>query len=159
MTYVITPEIQTQNGLDGLHFHCLMSGLNDLKFVGRDKKRGYVLWRSEYLFKRFGANTVIKIYDYNKFVAYYISKYVTKQDFRIFNRRYFLSKGLNKSLKLYEGAYVDLFDENDNSVINSLLATYSKNFQNSMVECYDLSYEQVEKLVCKDKNKKTDLPF
>jgi hypothetical protein len=148
LQYVITPELQKENNLYGLHFHALITGLNDLKFVGIDPKTGHKLFRSQYLFERFGANTCIRIFDYNKFVAYYITKYVTKDDERIFVKRYFVSHGLQKSLKLYEGKFIE-----------HLIASYQKDFQNSMVEVYTLSLDEVMNIVNKDKNIKDTLPF
>ena len=77
-----------------LHFHLLVYSTKiELKHI----KNG--LYRNQWLFDNFGANTWKKINEYNVGCALYITKYMHKSNFAcdLFNRYYFCSKGLNVS--------------------------------------------------------------
>ena len=155
LSYVITPELHKET--NGIHFHALMNGLikDDVVSVYDQKHQRWVYY-SKYFFERFGRNTVIKIKDYNKFVAYYISKYVRKDDLRIFKRRYFVSNGLGKALKLYKGSYEGLFnDQSDTYILDNFVRT----FKGSMCEIYELSEEAVDEILSKSKGISDCLPF
>lgn len=98
--YLIIPEIGEDNGR--LHFHGLayLSNLSHLSYLYFDKKTFNRVYRNDKLYKRFGANQFIKINKLTEAVVYYISKYITKSDNRIFSRFYYCSKGLKKSVKV-----------------------------------------------------------
>lgn len=122
--YVAVPELH-KNKM-GIHFHCLMSGLNterDFKFAGFDKKKGYPIFVSKKFKELFGANRGIRIKDYNEFVAFYTSKYITKTDDRIFYRRYFRSLNLNRSEVLARGSIANVHNLIP-SFENGLLSIY-----------------------------------
>lgn len=112
LSYIVVPELHANR--KGVHFHCLMSGfdtLEDFKFTGFDKKKGYLVFKSKYFYDRFGANFGVKIVEYNRFIAYYVSKYITKSADRVFYHRYFRSEGLEKSFVISKGKlYVDLVE-------------------------------------------------
>ena len=101
-----------------------------MKYVGVDPKTKHKLFKSDFFFKRFGRVQAIRIFDYSKFVAYYISKYITKDEHRIFERRYFVSQGLDKSEEIMKGTYD--FDklESFKNVLPS--------FENSMCISYEI---------------------
>ena len=111
LDYIACPELHANK--QGVHFHCLMKGLNtteDFTYVGKDSKTHRSRFRSKYFLERFGANYGVRIFDYNKFVAFYVSKYITKQDDRIFFRRFFRSNGLQKSFVIKRGLTTDYFE-------------------------------------------------
>lgn len=103
--YLIIPELAEANGR--LHFHGLvyLSNLAHLSYLYFDKKTFNRVYRNDKLFKRFGANQFIKINKLTEAVIYYISKYITKTDERIFSRFYYCSKGLKKSAKVSINQY------------------------------------------------------
>lgn len=102
INYIAVPEFHNEDS-NAIHFHCLMSGLADLKFLKLDSKTGYKVFRSDYFFKKFGAVYAVRIFDYNKFVAYYVFKYITKSSDSIFYQRYFRSSGLAFSENISSG--------------------------------------------------------
>lgn len=125
LKYIVVPELHANK--KGYHFHCLMSGFdtkNDYKFIGFDKKKGHPIFRTTYFYERFGANRGIRIMDYNRFVAYYVSKYITKQDDRIFYRRYFRSNNLDTSEVLMKGVLTNENMNQEPSYENALLKVY-----------------------------------
>lgn len=78
-----------------LHFHFLVKGINkDDLFINRHHKLDWA-----YTSERFGFTQICKIgnskIDHER-VARYCSKYITKENIRISNHRYFCSKGLVK---------------------------------------------------------------
>ena len=123
LKYIAVPEWHADK--KAIHFHCLMSGLCDLKYVGVTEF-GHKDFRSEYCFKRLGSVTAIRIFDYQKFIAYYITKYVTKESARIFRDSYFRSYGLDRSDRVVDGIF---YKYNDFDLVpyyeNGMFSIYS----------------------------------
>jgi hypothetical protein len=94
----------------------------DFKYIDRNGLKVFAErdeYASNYFFKRFGWNFIIPIVDYEKFVAYYIVKYVNKDTARIFYQRYFRSLNLKMSEthskgELDEDYKIDLVPDIDN---------------------------------------------
>lgn len=143
LEYIAVPELHANK--KGIHFHCLMKGLDtqtDFRFVEFDKKKHHPVFKSDYFLKRFGANRGIRIHEYNKFVAYYVSKYITKQDDRIFFHRYFRSKGLEKSFVLQSGLTTNYMEKD-------LIPT----FENGLLKIYEFDDLQfIEKYIKGENN-------
>jgi len=106
LQYIAVPEWHAKH--DAIHFHCLMNNLDDLEYSHLDKKTGHKIFVSNFFLKRFGAVQAIRIFDYNKFVSYYISKYVSKQEMDTFYRRYFRSNKLERSFEIRRGISTEL---------------------------------------------------
>ena len=102
LIYVAVPEWHARK--DAIHFHCLMSGIitesKEFTFCGPDPKSGHMRWRINYFYEKFGSVYALKIHDYSVFIAWYISKYMTKENLKIFFKRYFQSQGVKRSLIL-----------------------------------------------------------
>jgi len=131
LKYLMVPELHKNR--QGVHFHMLATGFVDLKFLEIDKKTGNKVFYSEYFYNLFGRNFALYIFDYTKFVAYYISKYVTKDDQRIFSRRYFRSNGLQMDIKLYENDVYSMLD------MPPWFDKMTESFQNGLVAIYDIT--------------------
>lgn len=105
-----------------IHFHILIKGLdeslssNDYHLIykkgqfkrindltGKKEFAEYDEYGSDYFYKRFGWNFILPISKYEKFIAFYLVKYVNKDTSRIFYQRYFCSKGLKRSLTISKG--------------------------------------------------------
>jgi len=138
LSWIAVPELHTNR--QGIHFHCLMKGFDtvkDFKFTGFDKKTGRAVFKSAYFKERFGANRGIRIFEYNKFVAYYVSKYITKQDDRIFFHRYFRSRDLEKSFVIQSGLATNYIEKD-------LIPT----FENGLLKLYEFDDLQfIEKYI------------
>jgi len=115
--YVAVPERHNVNS-NSIHFHCLLNGLDtksDFVFHHFDKKTGHKVFQSKYFFNKFGAVYGVRIFDYNKFVSFYVTKYITKGSYKIFPYHYFRSQGLNSSSIVKAGScnfsrFDELFD-------------------------------------------------
>jgi len=148
LNYIAVPEWHDKK--DAIHFHCLMSDLPDLIFSHYDKQNGYDVYKSPYFLERFGAVYAVKITDYNKFITYYIAKYVTKNNLQIFEdgkQRYFRSKGLDRSLILHKGDIGKMYLEDLNNV-RSLIDTLIPDYTSGYLQIFNLDeLETVQKFI------------
>ena len=143
LKYIMVPELhELKEGetSPAIHFHMLASGFVDEQFIEKDKKTRQNVYRSLYFFEKFGRNQLLKIYDYNKFVAYYISKYVTKDEDRVLKKRYYQSQGLKRSSVLFRGDTQSIVDMPE--WFNDLVS----NYENGLVAIYDLPKDDGESL-------------
>lgn len=91
--YVLVPEKHADGAI---HFHGLFKiGRTDLVERHFDVKRRCVYYRIEFFYRRLGRFRLDKIATNATYVSAYITKYMTKENERIFQRRYLCSKGLN----------------------------------------------------------------
>lgn len=99
--YLLIPEPHKDGAV---HFHgfIILGDTNQdqltQRYCHKTHKHYYI---SEYLFKRFGANRLESINSL-EYSSYYISKYTTKDNSRVFNRYYFASKGLTTAQDIAE---------------------------------------------------------
>lgn len=90
--YVLVPERHADGAI---HFHGLFKiGRTDLVERHFDVKRRCVYYRIEFFYRRLGRFRMDKIATNAIYVSAYITKYITKENERIFYRRYLCSKGL-----------------------------------------------------------------
>lgn len=91
--YVLVPERHADGAI---HFHGLFKiGRTDLVERHFDVKRRCVYYRIEFFYRRLGRFRMDKIATNATYVSAYITKYMTKENERIFQRRYICSKGLH----------------------------------------------------------------
>lgn len=90
--YVLVPERHADGAI---HFHGLFKiGRTDLVERHFDVQRRCVYYRIEFFYRRLGRFRMDKIASNATYVSAYITKYMTKENERIFQRRYLCSKGL-----------------------------------------------------------------
>lgn len=91
--YVLVPE----RHVDGaIHFHGLFKiGRSDLIERHFDVDRRCFYYRLDFFYRRLGRFRMDKIATNATYVSAYITKYMTKENERIFQRRYICSKGLH----------------------------------------------------------------
>ena len=91
--YVLVPERHADGAI---HCHGLFKiGRTDLVERHFDVKRRCVYYRIEFFYRRLGRFRMDKIATNATYVSAYITKYMTKENERIFQRRYICSKGLH----------------------------------------------------------------
>lgn len=91
--YVLVPERHSDGAI---HFHGLFKiGRSDLIERHFDVNKRCLYYRLEFFYRRLGRFRMDKIVTNATYVSAYISKYITKSNERIFQRRYICSKGLN----------------------------------------------------------------
>ena len=126
--YILIPELHKRtekNGKKAVHFHGLIK-INNISFwkfnlkVIRDM--AYV-YESDTICKRFGINEFTLIYNYNEFISYYISKYISKNydATKIGKYRYYHSKDLELPFK-------NTIIKTDWFLENGLFPTYNNKF-------------------------------
>lgn len=89
MDYLIIPEYHKQREGEterAIHFHGLVSGNLPLTDSGKKTPKGQTIYNLDGW--KYGFSTVIEL-DGNSGVVYYITKYMTKENDRIFGRSYF----------------------------------------------------------------------
>jgi hypothetical protein len=98
LKYIIIPELHKDKAI---HFHGL------LKFNVPDKHIEYIKNRNgaeiykHKLLEKMGFNELVKIYNHQEFIAYYISKYITKSiGQKITQKRYYRSTDLDRPKKI-----------------------------------------------------------
>ena len=99
--FILVREYGKKN--NRLHFHGLLY-IENKDYLKRCSSRSLgTYYRFENLFKRFGANSLIFIYDYTIKCAMYVSKYITKTDTKkgAFYSNYWCSRGLKTSKTLH----------------------------------------------------------
>lgn len=103
LQYIIIPELHKKKSWEkkaALHIHGLIR-LNTNKHLKFKTQRGDAfIYTHELITKAYGKmNEFTRIYNRTEFIAYYISKYVTKaiQDKMLTNHRYYASEGLKKN--------------------------------------------------------------
>lgn len=91
--YVLVPELHEDGAI---HWHGLFKiGRSDLLERHWDRDKCCIYYRLEFFYRRLGRFRLDKIYTNATYVSAYISKYITKANERIFQRRYLCSKGLH----------------------------------------------------------------
>ncbi len=91
--YVLVPERHADGAV---HFHGLFRIYrSDLVERHWDCKKRCIYYRIEFFYRRLGRFRLDKIATNATYVSAYITKYITKSNERIFERRYLCSKGLN----------------------------------------------------------------
>lgn len=110
MKYILKAELHKDGSI---HFHGLvyLENFEELNFNikgshaqrRRQANRNINVYDWKYFAERFGFTQLIKIYNRSEFVAYYMAKYITKDEERVFKHSYFRSKGLKKSQVIAEG--------------------------------------------------------
>lgn len=91
--YVLVPERHADGAI---HFHGLFRiGRYDLVERHFDCNRRCVYYRLDFFYRRLGRFRMDKIASNPTYVSAYITKYMTKDNERIFQRRYLCSKGLH----------------------------------------------------------------
>ncbi|AXF52225.1 MAG: hypothetical protein [Inoviridae sp.] len=91
LKYVMVPEYHKSGRI---HLHMLYSGNLKLKDSGKRTKTGKTIYNCKSW--RYGYSTVIPCDDEKAKLAYYVSKYVTKDVQRIFGKYYYSSQGLKR---------------------------------------------------------------
>lgn len=90
--YVLVPEKHADGAI---HFHGLFKiGRTDLVERHFDVDKRCVYYRLDFFYRRLGRFRLDKIATNATYVSAYITKYMTKENERIFQRRYLCSKGL-----------------------------------------------------------------
>lgn len=108
--YILIPELGSKTGR--LHFHGLVYLVNTerLKFMFMDKDFGVPVYRDDWFYKNIGANQFTKINYQSPAIIRYITKYMQKNTVRIFDRCYYCSKGLKKSMYLIKSVKNDTLE-------------------------------------------------
>lgn len=146
LKYILVPELH-KNGI-AIHFHGLIytSNFKLLKKLYFSKDYFTNVYRHEFFFKRFGANCFIPITNSSERVAFYITKYISKSNVRVFSNSYFVSKGLNRSTTLISS---DLKVFKD-FIINDILQNSRPSFYNDFVIKYKISFDDLNKFYKND---------
>lgn len=98
--YVLVPELHEDGAI---HWHGLFKiGRIDLIEKHWDSEKRCVYYRLDFFYRRLGRFRLDKIYTNATYVSAYISKYITKANERIFQRRYLCSKGLKSGTVLID---------------------------------------------------------
>lgn len=132
--YLLIPELHSDGAI---HFHGLIfiSNVSRLIYLFFDYKSHSKVYYDNWLLKNIGANRFIPIVRDSNAVVYYICKYISKNNTRVFSHSYFCSRGLKKSVKVF------------NNESNTTLESYIfKNdikpiFSNDFVSNYSVSFE------------------
>ena len=118
--YVLVPERHADGAI---HFHGLFKiGRTDLVERHFDVQRRCVYYRIEFFYRRLGRFRMDKIATNATYVSAYITKYLTKENERIFQRRYICSKGLNSGeivVDVIGDNAIPFFDIMDSHCVNS----------------------------------------
>lgn len=91
LQYVMIPELHRSGRI---HLHMLYSGDLKLKDSGKRTKTGKPIFNCKSW--SYGFSTVIPVDDNRPRLAYYVSKYVTKDVHKIFGKYYYSSQGLKR---------------------------------------------------------------
>lgn len=91
LQYVMIPELHRSGRI---HLHMLYSGDLKLKDSGKRTKTGKPIFNCKSW--RYGFSTVIPVDDNRPKLAFYVSKYVTKDVHKIFGKYYYSSQGLKR---------------------------------------------------------------
>ena len=119
--YIFIPEYHERYEVDGkraIHFHGLASG--DLKMINSGKVfKGQPIYNwSDW---RYGFSTAVKL-DKRKFICQYITKYITKDNEKIFGKHYFSGGKLNRTVPtVYCNTNFDEFDGKAIEILGSHL--------------------------------------
>ena len=104
--YLLIPEYHKDAA--HVHFHGLIyvdlknpDITGPYKLYSKKHQKFVDYWRSEYFFDRFGAINLSPVQTNTLYVSAYITKYMTKQQYKIFGNRYCCSQGLKRSYKVY----------------------------------------------------------
>lgn len=98
--YVLVPELHEDGAI---HWHGLFRiGRSDLVERHWDREKCCVYYRLEFFYRRLGRFRLDKVASNPGFVAAYITKYMTKENERIFQRRYLCSKGLQTGTVIFD---------------------------------------------------------
>ena len=146
--YILVPELH-KNGI-AIHFHGLIYTTN-FEFCKKlyfSKDYFTNVYRHEFFFKRFGANCFIPIVNSSERVAFYITKYISKSNVRVFSNSYFVSKGLNRSTTLISSNLKEFKD----FIINDVLQGSRPSFYNDFLVKYKISFEDLNKFYKNDCN-------
>ena len=134
-----------KNGLHAVHFHGLLYIENieywKLKFI--EQKDKAIIYESQKLKNIFGRNDMTIIYNSSEFIAYYISKYMTKNVINNLDlkARYWASKGLSKGIE------IDVSETIEQKFYSLGIAP---NYQNSFCSKYKFSiaeYKNINRLL------------
>ena len=115
--YLLIPELHKDGAL---HWHGLIRDVNDqLKLTDSGKKyNGRIIYNMDSWNKYKGFNTCVEIGkedDDKMAVSNYITKYISKNDERIFDKYYYSSQGLVNHPKIsyleYDELPIDFFDD------------------------------------------------
>ena len=115
--YLLIPELHKDGAL---HWHGLIRDVNDqLKLTDSEKKyNGRIIYNMDSWNKYKGFNTCVEIGkedDDKMAVSNYITKYISKNDERIFDKYYYSSQGLTNHPKItyleYDELPIDFFDD------------------------------------------------
>lgn len=139
--YILVPELH-KNGI-AIHFHGLIFTTNTdfLKRLYFSKVYYTIVYRHDFFFKRFGANRLIPIINSSERVAFYITKYISKSNVRVFNTSYFVSKGLNRSTTLISSNLKEFKD----FIIDDVLQGSRPSYYNDFVVKYKISLDDLNK--------------
>lgn len=98
--YVLVPELHDDGAI---HWHGLFKiGRTDLIERHWDYEKHCIYYRIDLFYRRLGRFRLDKVATTPTYVAAYITKYMTKANERIFQRRYICSKGLNKGTVIFD---------------------------------------------------------
>lgn len=92
LKYIMVPEYHKSGRI---HLHMLYSGSLKLKFSGKYTKSGAEIFNCKSW--RYGFSTVIPCDSNRAKLAFYVSKYITKDVHKIFGKYYYSSQGLIRS--------------------------------------------------------------
>ena len=139
--YILVPELHS-NGI-AIHFHGLIftSNMDFLKRLYFSKDYFTNVYRHDFFFNRFGANCFIPIINSSERVAFYITKYISKSNVRVFSNSYFVSKGLNRSTTLISSNLKEFKD----FIIDNVLQNSRPSFYNDFVVKYKISFDDLNK--------------
>lgn len=99
LKFIIIPELHRDKAI---HFHGLLKFKIPPKHLEYIKNRNGAEIYKHTLLDSMGFNELAKIYNHQEFVAYYVSKYITKGfGKKITNKRYYRSQDLDKPQKYY----------------------------------------------------------
>ena len=138
LKYIIIPELHKDKAI---HFHGL------LKFNVPDKHLEYIKNRNgaeiykHKLLEKMGFNELVKIYNHQEFVAYYISKYITKSlGEKITQKRYYRSTLLEVPKRYYFHRNKDNWEDIQNAVslTPSYVGQFATKWQLTTVDAYGL---------------------
>ena len=150
--YIIVAEYHKDKAV---HFHGLIylknrKGLNynehqTKKERGKKGNQNISVYEFNYFNKRFGYTWVQPLYNQAEFVSYYLSKYMSKYDDRIYYSRYMRSRGLKQSEELcsLEEDFIAPFD-------------YDERYDNTYTKSFKLNREQIMTLLDNNAHLLTD---
>jgi len=148
LNYIAVPEWHKNK--EAIHFHCLMTDLPDLSFNHYDVKTQHRVYKSDYFYEKFGSTFAVKIQEYNRMITYYISKYVTKENMKVFESgksRYFRSKNLDRSIMLLNGKLTDIYAPVLREIV-AKLQNMTADYENGMYTIiHTEDYEFIETLI------------